>query len=87
VNDLFLWQIGSQGPPATCLCCGRAFDLEKRKIRGPYLTSPYIYVCQECWELPFVFYPDKVGEIRSHGYALTELRHTKRYRKIPTSTY
>jgi hypothetical protein len=78
VNDLFLWQIGSQGPPATCLCCGRPFDNEKRRIRGPYLTSPYIYVCQECWELPFVFYPDKIETIRAGKYLLPERPRAQR---------
>ncbi|MCI4352058.1 MAG: hypothetical protein L3K14_01530 [Thermoplasmata archaeon] len=78
VNDLFLWQIGSQGPPATCLCCGRRFDQENRRIRGPYLTSPYIYVCQECWALPFVFYPDKIEMMRADGYLLPERSSTKR---------
>jgi len=54
------WQIGSAGPPSMCLCCGSKFDEEKHKIRGPYLEMPYIWVCQWCWEKPYLFFPDKV---------------------------
>lgn len=28
-------------------------------MRGPYASSPYIYVCQECWGRPYLFFPDK----------------------------
>jgi len=53
------WQIGSSGPPKVCLCCGLPFD-EKRVLKGPYTHGPYIWVCSPCWELPFLFFPDKV---------------------------
>jgi DNA-binding MarR family transcriptional regulator len=34
-------------------------------MRGPYRTGPYIYVCQECWGRPYLFFPDK--EITEDG--------------------
>jgi hypothetical protein len=54
------WQVGATGPPATCLCCGKTFTSRTREMMGPYLNGPYRYVCRLCWELPFVFFPDKV---------------------------
>ena len=57
--DLGAWQIGSSGPPAMCLCCGAKFDEGEHRIRGPYLEMPYIWVCQWCWEKPYLFFPDK----------------------------
>lgn len=54
------WQIGSDAPPVVCLCCGSKFDNEKYKRRGPYLEMPYIWVCQWCWDKPYLFFPDKV---------------------------
>lgn len=72
VTDLFMWQIGSKGPPKVCLCCGMPFDEERRCIRGPYHTGPYIWVCEVCWKLPFLFFPDKVEQIvASGGYILS----------------
>jgi hypothetical protein len=59
-SDLFQWQIGSKGPPQVCLCCGMHFDDSLRRVHGPYHTGPYIYVCEACWGLPFLFFPDKV---------------------------
>src|SRR5206468_1582128 len=56
VTDLFTWQIGSERPPNVCLCCGLAFDEGERKIHGPYRTGPYIWVCEACWNLPFLFF-------------------------------
>lgn len=53
------WQVGSKSPPTVCLCCGMKFDESKRRMRGPYLTSPYLYVCQVCWENHYLFFPDK----------------------------
>src|SRR3989442_920789 len=58
--DLDAWQIGSSGPPAVCLCCGMKFDDGTHQMRGPYLEMPYIWVCQWCWEKPYLFFPDKV---------------------------
>jgi hypothetical protein len=55
------WQIGSKTPPKVCLSCGQPFDSGKRKMRGPYLTMPYIWVCEWCWKKPYLFLPDKVG--------------------------
>ena len=57
--DLDAWQIGSAGPPAMCLCCGAKFDNGPHRLRGPYLEMPYIWVCQWCWEKPYLFFPDK----------------------------
>lgn len=57
--DLDAWQIGSAGPPAMCLCCGAKFDDGLHRMRGPYLEMPYIWVCQWCWEKPYLFFPDK----------------------------
>jgi hypothetical protein len=57
--DLDAWQIGSSGPPAMCLCCGAKFDDGMHHMRGPYLEMPYIWVCQWCWEKPYLFFPDK----------------------------
>jgi hypothetical protein len=53
------WQIGSITPPTVCLCCGSKFDEGQHKRRGPYLKMPYIWVCQWCWEKPYLFFPDK----------------------------
>ena len=53
------WQVGAKTPPKSCLCCGRSFDTGGRRRRGPYQNGPYLYVCQQCWALPFVFFPDK----------------------------
>jgi hypothetical protein len=55
-----LWQIGSLVPPKTCLCCGLDIDGAARVLKGPYENGPYRYVCSECWELPFLYFPDKV---------------------------
>jgi hypothetical protein len=63
--DLDAWQIGSAGPPAMCLCCGARFDEGKHKMRGPYLEMPYIWVCQWCWEKPYLFFPDKEAFVNS----------------------
>jgi hypothetical protein len=52
------WQIGSKTPPMVCLCCGQPFDNAERKKRGPYLTMPYIWVCEWCWKQPHLFFPD-----------------------------
>ena len=59
IGDLFSWQIGSRAPPKVCLCCGLAFDEANHQIHGPYRTGPYIWVCETCWKLPFLFFPDK----------------------------
>src|SRR5437870_6889849 len=53
------WQIGSIKPPTVCLCCGSLFDDDKHKIRGPYDTGPYRYVCEWCWKKSYMFFPDK----------------------------
>lgn len=58
-DDILAWQIGSAQPPAVCLCCGQRFDDDKRKMMGPYLEMPYIWVCKACHDLPFLFFPDK----------------------------
>jgi hypothetical protein len=55
------WQIGSSKPPTVCLCCGSRFDEGEHKIRGPYLSSPYLWVCQWCWKKDYLFFPDKQG--------------------------
>ena len=56
------WQIGSNKPPTVCLCCGTRFDDLQHKRRGPYLSGPYIWVCQWCWEKEYLFFPDKENE-------------------------
>ncbi len=62
-SDVLLdWQIGSKQPPSVCLCCGEKFDGYKRKCMGPYYTMPYIWVCKECHDKPFLFFPDKKME-------------------------
>src|SRR2546425_3236879 len=53
------WQIGSIRPPTVCLCCGSKFDDDRHKIRGPYDTGPYRYVCLWCWKKPYMYFPDK----------------------------
>ncbi len=53
------WQIGSKTPPTVCLCCGFRFDNDKRKRMGPYFKSPYIWVCKDCHDKPFLFFSDK----------------------------
>jgi pyruvate-formate lyase-activating enzyme len=53
------WQIGSIRPPNVCLSCGLSFNKRNRKIKGPYERGPYRYVCEWCWKLPFLFFPDK----------------------------
>jgi len=60
VLNVQAWQIGSQEPPTVCLCCGSKFDDEEHKRKGPYPTSPYVYVCQNCWEKSYLYFPDKV---------------------------
>jgi hypothetical protein len=47
------------------LCCGIRFDDGPHRIRGPYKTGPYIYVCEECWRKEYLFFPDK--EITEDG--------------------
>lgn len=39
------------------------------KIRGPYLTSPYIWVCEWCWKKAYLSFPDKmkISKKRSQG--------------------
>lgn len=64
-EDVRAWQIGSKGPPTVCLCCGTKFDDGPHKLRGPYNSGPYIYVCDGCWSKPFLFFPDK--EITEDG--------------------
>ncbi len=54
------WQIGSLRPPTVCLCCGSRFDGDEHKMRGPYDTGPYRYVCEWCWKKSYMFFPDKV---------------------------
>jgi hypothetical protein len=41
------------------------FDDGSHRIRGPYKTGPYIYVCEECWARPYLFFSDK--EITEDG--------------------
>jgi len=53
------WQIGSKSPPKVCLCCGTPFDDKEHRMRGPYLTMPYIWVCEWCWRKPYLFFPDR----------------------------
>src|SRR2546425_8134249 len=53
------WQIGSITPPTVCLCCGSRFDDNIHKMRGPYDTGPYRYVCDWCWKKPYMYFPDK----------------------------
>lgn len=65
LDDVRAWQIGSKGPPTVCLCCGARFDDGPHKLRGPYSSGPYIYVCEDCWGKPFLFFPDK--EITEEG--------------------
>src|SRR5712692_10047316 len=76
--DLDAWQIGSSGPPAVCLCCGAKFDDGTHRIRGPYLEMPYIWVCQWCWEKPYLFFPDKDAFSKSAGAISTEASITQR---------
>lgn len=70
--DLDAWQIGSSGPPAMCLCCGMKFDDETHRRRGPYLEMPYIWVCQWCWEKPYLFFPDKEAFSKNAASITTE---------------
>ncbi len=80
MKDLFTWQIGSERPPNVCLCCGLSFDGKTRRVRGPYRTGPYIWVCEACWSLPFLFFPDKVADIRQDGrYVLQDSGIMRRY--------
>jgi hypothetical protein len=65
------WQIGSDKPPTVCLCCGSKFDEDKHKIRGPYDSGPYRYVCEWCWKKPYMFFQDKVHENRA-GSSINE---------------
>jgi hypothetical protein len=53
------WQIGSKASPKVCLSCGQPFDDKKRKMRGPFLTMPYIWACEWCWRKTYLFFPDK----------------------------
>ncbi len=70
VDDLLSWQIGSKRPPRVCLCCGLRFNEGDREIKGPYRTGPYIWVCKVCWELPYLFFPDKIEAVVEAGYVL-----------------
>src|SRR5438445_2637622 len=56
------WQIGSIKPPTVCLCCGSRFDDEKHRMRGPYDSGPYRYVCEWCWKKSYMFFPDKAKQ-------------------------
>ena len=31
----------------------------RHRMRGPYRTGPYVYVCEECWRRPYLFFSDK----------------------------
>jgi len=73
------WQIGSNKPPTVCLCCGSRFDDDKHKIRGPYDSGPYRYVCEWCWKKPYMFFQDKVHE-NQNGPSLNE---TANWAKAP----
>lgn len=33
-------------------------------MRGPYSSGPYMYVCEDCWRKPYLFWPDKIDFIR-----------------------
>lgn len=66
------WQIGSVSPPTVCLCCGSRFDEDKHKMRGPYDTGPYRYVCEWCWKKSYMFFPDKVQKEGSGTPVLDE---------------
>ena len=62
------WQIGSTKPPTVCLCCGQRFDRGEHKRKGPYLESPYIWVCEWCWKKPYLFFPDKEDNYTKANY-------------------
>jgi hypothetical protein len=49
-------------------------------MHGPYSTGPYVYVCEDCWSKPYLFFPDKEitddGLTRVPRSAQTESRKT-----------
>lgn len=49
----------SESSPSFCPCCGILFDNDKHKIKGPYISGPYRYVCENCWKKSYMFFPDK----------------------------
>lgn len=83
--ELLTWQIGSRKPPRVCLCCGEKFD-KVRKQMGPY-KGPYIWVCSECWEKPYLFFPDKIEGDRIHRYSLENIDDTRIGTKHEKSFY
>ena len=62
------WQIGSDRPPTVCLCCGSRFDEDEHKLRGPYLSGLYIWVCKWCWTKPYLFFPDKENDFPKQSF-------------------
>lgn len=66
------WQIGSIAPPTVCLCCGSRFDEDQHKMRGPYETGPYRYVCQWCWKKSYMFFPDKIQRATNESPVINE---------------
>jgi hypothetical protein len=48
-------------------------------MRGPYDSGPYVYVCQECWSKPFLFFPDK--EITEDGLTRVPRSEELEYQK------
>jgi hypothetical protein len=55
-----------------CPCCGLPFD--KDKMHGPFRSGPYNYVCDQCWNKPYLYFPDKkvdadlIGLFGTTGY-------------------
>jgi DNA-directed RNA polymerase subunit RPC12/RpoP len=72
LRDLFTWQVGAERPPSVCLNCGAKFDDGEHKMRGPYPNSPYMYVCERCWQLPFLWFEDKAQTLERWAYRLEE---------------
>lgn len=74
-------QVESKGLPTICLCCGTKFDDGPHRIHGPYKSGPYVFVCEDCWSKPYLFFPDK--EITEDG--LTRVPRSERLESRKTS--
>lgn len=71
------WQLGSKTPPKVCLCCGAAFDKDKRKILGPYYDLPYIWICNECHEKEYLYSSDKDYSITNFKEVIKNIEKSK----------
>lgn len=61
-------------------------SVEKSKMHGPYTSGPYNYVCDQCWNKPYLYFPDKKVDIDLIELFRTSYAEPKLTKTIITKT-